>query len=72
MRNEHDLLVRYINRLEDFECIAPSIPYYNMAATIVDTILQAGLSYNNTVLPRVNRILKIGQICPQPRPFSRP
>lgn len=32
-------------------------PYYNMAATLTDSVLQAGMNYKNVVYPRVFNIL---------------
>ena len=32
-------------------------PYYNMAATLTDSVLQAGMNYKSVVYPRVYNIL---------------
>jgi hypothetical protein len=33
-------------------------PYYHMGATIIDSILQAGMNYQYVVYPRVNKLLQ--------------
>jgi hypothetical protein len=42
---------------KDFEPITQRTPYYHMGATIVDSVLQAGLSYRHVVYPRVQKLL---------------
>lgn len=37
--------------------ITQRTPYYNMAATLTDSVLQAGMNYKNVVYPRVYNIL---------------
>jgi hypothetical protein len=47
-------LVTYINSLEHFEFSGSKGPVYDhMGAIIADSILQAGLNYENVVFPRV-------------------
>lgn len=33
------------------------VPYYNMAATLTDAVLQAGMNYKSVVYPRISKIL---------------
>ena len=42
----------------DFDNITQRTPYYNMAATLSDAVLQAGMNYKSVVYPRVYNILK--------------
>jgi len=49
-------LVAFI-RQKEFEPITQRTPYYHMGATIVDSILQAGLNYRYVVYPRVLKLL---------------
>ena len=37
--------------------ITQRTPYYNMAATLTDAVLQAGMNYKSVVYPRVYNIL---------------
>lgn len=37
--------------------ITQRTPYYNMAATLTDSVLQAGMNYKSVVYPRVYNIL---------------
>ena len=49
-------LVGYINSLSDFNFLSPVYPYGHMGATITDAMLQAGLTWETTVKPRVERV----------------
>jgi len=37
--------------------VSQRVPYYNMAATLTDAVLQAGMNYKNVVYPRICNIL---------------
>lgn len=52
------ILVKYISYLSNFRVINPGYPYNHMGATITDAILQAGVSYESVVKPRVNKVIK--------------
>jgi 3-methyladenine DNA glycosylase/8-oxoguanine DNA glycosylase len=41
----------------DYANITQRTPYYNMAATLTDSVLQAGMNYKSVVYPRVYNIL---------------
>lgn len=41
----------------NYAAITQRTPYYNMAATLTDAILQAGMNYKSVVYPRVYNIL---------------
>ena len=41
----------------DYAEITQRTPYYNMAATLTDSVLQAGMNYKSVVYPRVYNIL---------------
>lgn len=41
----------------NYEEITQKTPYYNMAATLTDAVLQAGMNYKSVVYPRVYNIL---------------
>ena len=49
-------LARYIESLSDFTISIPGYPYNHMGATIIDAILQAGLTWETTVKPRIERV----------------
>lgn len=51
------LLIKYIKSLQDFKLVKPNIPYNHMGATITDAILQAGITYETVVRPRVQKLL---------------
>jgi hypothetical protein len=51
-----DKLAKFIST-KKFTPITPRTPYYHMGATIVDSILQAGLNYQYVVYPRVHKLL---------------
>ena len=53
-KREIDKLIKYAKSLK---IIAPDYPYRNMAATISEAILQAGINYDKVVLPRIKVIL---------------
>lgn len=58
MTNNTNKLYSYIRGLNDFLLQKREINTYNhIGATIIDTILQSGLNYENVVLPRVNSFL---------------
>ena len=51
-------LIQYIAKTEhNFVPITQRTPYKHMGATIVDSILQAGLNYKTVVYPRVKKLL---------------
>lgn len=51
-------LIQYINQTEhNFVPVTQRTPYHHMGATIVDSILQAGLNYKTVVYPRVKNLL---------------
>ncbi len=45
-----------IEGLSDFQIIPPDIPYHHMGATICDAMLQAGLTWESVVKPRLDRL----------------
>lgn len=49
-------LVKYISSLSGFQLSSPGYPYNHMGATIVDTILQAGLNWRAVVKPRIDKV----------------
>lgn len=49
-------LANFIQKKE-FVSVTQRTPYYHMGATIIDSILQAGLNYHHIVYPRVFRLL---------------
>ena len=52
-------VVKYLEKVpHDYEEITQRTPYYNMAATLTDAVLQAGMNYKNVVYPRICNILK--------------
>lgn len=51
-------LAKYIKSLSDFKYVKPDTPYNHMGATIVDAMLQAGVTYETVVKPRVDVILR--------------
>ena len=51
-----EILANFIRR-KDFAPVAQRTPYYHMGATIIDSILQAGLNYHYVVYPRVLKLL---------------
>lgn len=64
MNNEQiqkaEKLIQYIAKTEhNFVPITQRTPYNHMGATIVDSILQAGLNYKTVVYPRVKKLLMI-------------
>jgi len=44
-------------REKSFDPITQRTPYYHMGATIIDSVLQAGLNYQHVVYPRVKKLL---------------
>lgn len=50
-------LASYISA-KNFAPITQHTPYYHMGATIVDSVLQAGLNYRHVVYPRVLKLLQ--------------
>ena len=50
-----DLLESFPHNYDD---ITQRTPYYNMSATLTDSVLQAGMNYKSVVYPRVYNILK--------------
>lgn len=51
-------LIQYIYKTEhNFVPVTQITPYNHMGATIVDSILQAGLNYKTVVYPRVKKLL---------------
>ena len=51
-------LIQYIYKTEhNFVPVIQRTPYNHMGATIVDSILQAGLNYKTVVYPRVKKLL---------------
>ena len=54
-----DYVVLYIKRIIETDGIPDSrIRYRQMSAIIVDSVLQAGLNYNNVVKPRIENLLR--------------
>lgn len=52
-------LHNYILSLPDFPEVTEAVGSYNhMGATLTDAVLQAGVNYQRTVLPRVKQVLK--------------
>jgi len=51
-----ELLITYIESLEGFQLQGAHEPYDHMGATLTNAVLQAGISYNYVVLPRVTRL----------------
>ena len=52
-------LAEYIMGLPDFQILSqPDGNYHHMGATLTDAVLQAGISYERTVKPRVQNLLK--------------
>lgn len=49
-------LKAFIEGLSDFKIESPDIPYGHMGATITDAMLQAGLTWETVVKPRVDRV----------------
>lgn len=41
----------------NYDVITQKTPYYNMAATLTDSVLQAGMNYKTVVYPRIYNIL---------------
>jgi len=56
IKDKVKLTVKYIKSLSDFKIIEPDIPYHHMGATITDAILQAGITWETVVSPRVQRL----------------
>lgn len=56
VENKVALLINYIKSLPDFNIVAPDIPYYHMGATIADAMLQAGVTWETVVSPRIQRL----------------
>jgi hypothetical protein len=54
-----DALLHYLNALGDFVLEPAMNPYHHVGATLTDAILQAGLSYETVVRPRVQRVQRI-------------
>ena len=51
-------LIQYIYKTEhNFAPVTQRTPYNHMGATIVDSILQAGLNYKTVVYPRVKKLI---------------
>lgn len=51
-------VVNFLGKIpHNFAEITQRTPYYNMAATLTDSVLQAGMNYKNVVYPRVYNIL---------------
>lgn len=52
---------KIVNMLEiiphNFDEVTQRTPYYNMAATLTDSVLQAGMNYSSVVYPRIYDIL---------------
>lgn len=46
----------YVGKLPGFKIEAENLPYWHMGATITDAILQAGLTWETTVKPRLDKI----------------
>ena len=51
-------LAHYIES-KHFEPITQRTPYFHMGATITDSILQAGINYENVVYPRIYKLLSL-------------
>lgn len=52
-------VVRLLEKIpHNYDEITQRTPYYNMGATITDSVLQAGMNYSSVVYPRVLNILK--------------
>ena len=43
---------------KNFGPVTQQVPYNHMGATIIDSVLQAGLNYKYVVYPRVQKILQ--------------
>lgn len=59
MRSESSLLAQRVRTLREsrqFEYVPLGVPYHNMAATLADGFLQAGLNYLTCVEPRIRTI----------------
>jgi len=51
-------LIQYIAKTEhNFVAVTQRTPYNHMGATIIDSILQAGLNYKTVVYPRVKKLI---------------
>lgn len=62
MSDQSLLVSQWVNRIvEDgtFAYIRLGVPYDNMAATLTDAFLQAGLNYNTCVSPRIGTIRRV-------------
>ncbi len=56
--NSVQKIIDLLDRIpHDYANITQRTPYYNMAATLTDSVLQAGMNYKNVVYPRVYNIL---------------
>lgn len=55
--NIQKLLDYFLQNENKFEPVTQRTPYYHMGATIIDSILQAGLNYRHVVYPRVSKLL---------------
>jgi hypothetical protein len=51
-----DRLSGYIDSLPDFQLVAPDVPYGHMGCTITDAMLQAGLTWQTVVKPRLDKL----------------
>lgn len=62
MNSVDNSVQKVIELLEKIPCkydeMTQRTPYYNMTATITDSVLQAGMNYKTIVYPRVYNILK--------------
>lgn len=59
MDNSVQKVIKILEKLpHDYAEVTQRTPYYNMAATLTDSVLQAGMNYKNVVYPRVYNILK--------------
>jgi len=56
IEDEAKQLMNYIKSLPDFKIIEPNIPYHHMGTTITDAILQAGITWEAVVKPRVQKL----------------
>lgn len=53
------LVIKMINKIpHEYDQVTQRTPYYNMAATLTDSVLQAGVNYNRVVYPRVRVIIQ--------------
>lgn len=51
-------IVMLLNKIpSSYQEVSQRTPYYNMAATLTDAVLQACMNYRNVVYPRVRNIL---------------